>query len=86
MHIGFFMEIQSCSIRNDWSIDELEQIYSRPLFELVGIAHQCHLRFHPLEKYKYASLCQLKQEAVPKIAPIVLSLHPTKQGLQQNLS
>lgn len=60
MHIGFFMEIQSCSIRNDWSIDELEQIYSRPLFELVGIAHQCHLRFHPLGEIQVCKLVSIK--------------------------
>jgi len=54
------------SIRYDWSLEELQEMYSQPLFELVARAHQVHQRFHPLAEIQVCALISIKTGGCPE--------------------
>ncbi len=48
------------SIRYDWTIEELEALNSRPLFELISQAHHLHAQFHRVGEIHVCSLISVK--------------------------
>lgn len=55
-----YMNQLDFSVRSNWTIEEIEWIYSLPLFELVAKAHECHLRYHKLGEVQVCKLVSIK--------------------------
>jgi biotin synthase len=47
-------------MRYDWTIEELEELYSLPLFELLSEAHTLHRQFHRIGEIQVCSLISVK--------------------------
>lgn len=48
------------AIRNNWTLDELEDMYKQPLFTLVSQAHNMHANFHCLGEVQICTLLSIK--------------------------
>lgn len=47
-------------IKHDWTIDQLNALYTLPLFELMSKAHLCHTHFHKPGEIQVCSLISIK--------------------------
>lgn len=54
------------NIRNNWTIDELQALYTRPLFELISEAHKIHLQFHTLGEVQVCTIISFKTGGCPE--------------------
>ncbi len=54
------------SIRNDWSIDELKELYERPLFELISHAHLIYREFHTVGEIQVCTIISFKTGGCPE--------------------
>jgi len=54
------------SIRNDWSIAEIKEIYEKPLLELVFTAAQVHRQFHTASEVQVCTLLSVKTGGCPE--------------------
>lgn len=53
-------------IRNDWTMDELKDLYTLPLFELISKAHQIHIQFHTLGEVQVCTIISFKTGGCPE--------------------
>lgn len=53
-------------LRNDWSMDEIEQIYSQPLMDLLHLAHSVHQKFFNPNEVQPCRLQSIKTGACPE--------------------
>ncbi len=53
-------------IKNDWTLDEFNALYSTPLFELISRAHQVHLQFHKLGEVQVCTSVSIKTGGCPE--------------------
>ncbi|MGZ5245268.1 MAG: biotin synthase BioB [Bacteroidia bacterium] len=53
-------------IRNDWTFEEIQEIYHKPLIELVFEAAQVHREHHDPRKVQIASLLSIKTGGCPE--------------------
>ena len=54
------------SIRNDWSIAEIKEIFEKPLLELVFTAAQVHRQFHTASEVQVCTLLSVKTGGCPE--------------------
>ncbi|MDR2539377.1 MAG: biotin synthase BioB [Chlamydiales bacterium] len=54
------------SIRYDWSIEELKELYAMPLLELISKSHLLHNQFHELAQVQVCSLISIKTGGCPE--------------------
>lgn len=54
------------NIRYDWTIDELQAFYARPLIELISEAHKIHLQFHTLGEIQVCTIISFKTGGCPE--------------------
>lgn len=57
----------SQSIRNDWTKEEVENLYHQPLLELVYQAATVHRTWHNPKEVQICTLLSVKQAVVQKI-------------------
>ena len=55
-----------CTIRHDWTTDEIEAIYRSPLLELLGRANAVHRTHHDPANIQKASLLSIKTGGCPE--------------------
>lgn len=48
------------TIRSDWSIEELKELYALSLIELLSKSHACHVRYHPPSEIQVCHLISVK--------------------------
>ena len=65
------------AIRNDWTIDEIYNIYNTPLLELIYEAATFIELITILPKYRFAHYLVLKPVVAAKIVLIARRLHAT---------
>jgi biotin synthase len=53
-------------IRHDWTIEEIEALYTLPLLDLVGRANAVHRQHHDPNKIQKASLLSIKTGSCPE--------------------
>ena len=53
-------------VRNDWSTQEIEDIYHQPLLELVYQAATVHREFHPANQVQVCTLLSIKTGGCPE--------------------
>lgn len=53
-------------IRNDWQMDEIKDLYERPLVDLMHIAHTVHRRFHNPHEIQPCRIQSIKLGACPE--------------------
>ena len=53
-------------IRNDWTLDELKELYERPLFELISQAHHLHTQFHQPGEVQICTIISVKTGGCPE--------------------
>ena len=53
-------------VRNDWSTQEIEDIYHQPLLELVYQAATVHRKFHPANQVQVCTLLSIKTGGCPE--------------------
>lgn len=53
-------------IRNDWNLDELEQLHDLPLIELISQANKMHAIFHQPGEIQISSLLSIKTGGCPE--------------------
>jgi len=54
------------NVRNDWSTQEIEDIYHQPLLELVYQAATVHREFHPANQVQVCTLLSIKTGGCPE--------------------
>lgn len=54
------------TIRYDWTIEELQNLYQLPLFELISKAHHIHCSFHQPAEIQVCSLISIKTGGCPE--------------------
>lgn len=54
------------TIRNDWKFEELEELYARPLLELMAYAQEVHRKFHKVGEVQVCSLISIKTGGCPE--------------------
>lgn len=54
------------TIRYDWTIEELEELYATPLLELISKSHILHSQFHPPAEIQVCSLISIKTGGCPE--------------------
>src|SRR5215218_4809991 len=54
------------TIRNDWTIEEIKEIYYRPLLDLVFEAAQVHRRNNAYSEVQVSSLISIKTGGCPE--------------------
>lgn len=54
------------SIRNDWTIEEIETIYNTPVLELIHRAGEVHRRFHDPSEVQVCTLLSIKTGGCPE--------------------
>lgn len=54
------------TIRSDWTISELKEIYDLPLLELISKSHSIHLKFHHPSEIQVCSLISIKTGGCPE--------------------
>jgi biotin synthase len=54
------------AVRNDWSTEEIENIYHQPLLELVYQAATVHREFHPANEVQVCTLLSIKTGGCPE--------------------
>jgi biotin synthase len=54
------------SIRHDWTLEELERLYTLPLMELIAKSHQMHSQFHEPSEVQVCSLISIKTGGCPE--------------------
>lgn len=54
------------SIRYDWTIEELKELYELPLLELVSKSHLIHTRFHKTGEIQVCTLISIKTGGCPE--------------------
>jgi biotin synthase len=55
--------MKECKIRNDWTLDEVQEIYTLPLMELVFRATEVHRSNHPIGQIQVCQLLSIKTGA-----------------------
>jgi biotin synthase len=55
-----------CSIRSDWTREEVREVYHRPLLDLVFFAQQIHRRHHPPSEVQCCQLLSIKTGGCPE--------------------
>lgn len=53
-------------MRYDWTIEELEELYALPLFELLSRAHALHGQFHQIGEIQVCNLISVKTGGCPE--------------------
>lgn len=53
-------------IRNDWTIDEIKDLYTSPLLELISNSHRIHAQFHTPGEVQVCSLISFKTGGCPE--------------------
>lgn len=53
-------------IRNDWQLEEIRELYERPLVDLMQIAHTVHRRFHNPHEIQPCRIQSIKLGACPE--------------------
>lgn len=53
-------------IRHNWSLKELEELYQKPLLELISQSHLVHTRFHVVGEIQICSLLSIKTGGCPE--------------------
>lgn len=53
-------------IRNDWSLEEISQIYNKPLLELVAEAATFHRQYHDYRQMELSTLISIKTGGCPE--------------------
>ncbi len=66
-------------IRNDWTLEEIQEIYNMPFLELVYRAATVHRTFNESNEVQVCTLLSIKTGGVRKIVPIVPRLPVTIQ-------
>jgi biotin synthase len=56
----------SASLRHDWSRQEVEELYQRPLLDLVFAAQQVHRQFHDPAEVQLCQLLSIKTGGCPE--------------------
>lgn len=54
------------SIRNDWTLKELQDLYDLPLLDLISKSHALHVQFHEPSKIQVCSLISIKTGGCPE--------------------
>lgn len=54
------------SVRYDWTIEELEELYAMPLLELIAKSNHLHNRFHEPAQVQVCSLISIKTGGCPE--------------------
>lgn len=62
----FFDHAQKNLVRNDWSLEEIRQIYKKPILELVFEAATIHRQFHDPLYVQKCTLLSIKTGACPE--------------------
>src|SRR5271170_7791980 len=57
---------KSALVRNDWSLDEVRQIYEKPILELIFQAASTHRQFHDPLYVQKCTLLSIKTGACPE--------------------
>lgn len=60
------IQANETAIRNDWSIEEIENIYHQPLLELVYQAATVHREFHSANEVQVCTLLSVKTGGCPE--------------------
>lgn len=47
-------------MKTEWKIEEIRQIYHKPLFELLSEAHHLHKKFHPIDEVQVCHVISFK--------------------------
>ena len=58
--------MQTETIRNDWTLDEIEAIYNRPLLQLIYDASTVHREWHDPERIQVCTLLSIKTGGCPE--------------------
>jgi biotin synthase len=53
-------------IRNNWTTDQIIEIYNRPLLELIFDAQNIHRKYHPKNEVQLSSLLSIKTGGCPE--------------------
>lgn len=54
------------SIRHDWNLEELQELYALPLIELISTSHRVHRQFHPSAEVQVCNLISIKTGGCPE--------------------
>jgi biotin synthase len=54
------------SIRYDWTIGELKELYDLPFLELISKSHALHIQFHKPAEVQVCSLISIKTGGCPE--------------------
>lgn len=54
------------TIRTNWTIEELRELYEFPLMELISKAHHIHCQFHKVGKVQVSTLISIKTGGCPE--------------------
>jgi biotin synthase len=54
------------TVRSDWTLDEVRELFSRPLMELVRLASDVHQQFHDPAEVQVNQLVSIKTGACPE--------------------
>src|ERR1043165_1626049 len=54
------------SVRNDWTLQEVQELYRRPLFELMIEASEVHRKFHDPAEMQICTLISVKTGGCPE--------------------
>jgi len=48
------------AIRNDWTMDEIRELYSSPLMELISKSHDIHKKYQKMGEVQVCTLLSVK--------------------------
>jgi len=54
------------TIRNDWTIDALQELYALPLLELISKSNRVHAQYHTVSEIQVGSLISIKTGGCPE--------------------